>query len=203
MSIKESWHNVGNKILYLRKSNGFTLKQLARKSDLSANTISVVERGKVAPSGKTVCKIAKALGVSPSSLFQNPCDPKDVIHREIVTGFSSDLAERAAGFLSTASQSAVSSPNCPSTDIEAQLASGYSIICICGQVEVYVDGQHYCLIPGDSMTFNSDDFHRWHNSDNSTGIALIVLPPLAIKASKPNSRIDNPLKSKTDKFPHI
>ena len=81
MAVHESWRNVGNKIRYLRKSSGLTLKQLARGCDLSANTISLVERSEVAPSIETLCKIATALGVAPSSLFLEVCRPKVVLQR--------------------------------------------------------------------------------------------------------------------------
>jgi DNA-binding XRE family transcriptional regulator len=59
MPARESWRNVGHKIRYLRKADQLTIKQLAAGSGLSANAISLVERGEVAPTVETLCKVAR------------------------------------------------------------------------------------------------------------------------------------------------
>lgn len=51
-----------------------------------------------------------------------------------------------------------------------------SILCLGGQVELELDGQNYCLNPGDNLAFNSDAFHRWRNTGTATGIAIFILP---------------------------
>ena len=53
----------------------------------------------------------------------------------------------------------------------------HSILCVSGQVELEMEGQNYLLNPGDSLEFDSDAFHRWRNSEETTGIAVFVLPP--------------------------
>lgn len=186
MTLHETWRNVGNKIRYLRKSNGLSLKQLARGCDLSANTISLVERSEVAPSIETLCKIANALGVSPSSLFLEVCKPKVVLQRADESGRLTDIPGQAFQILATAS----SSPSCmpvPSktskTAPQPLSTRRHSILCLCGQVELEVEGQSYCLNPGDSLAFNSDAFHRWRNTGDSTGIAILILPSPSIQES--------------------
>ena len=180
MALHESWRDVGNKIRYLRKSNGLTLKQLARGCDLSANTISLVERSEVAPSIETLCKIANALGVSPSSLFLEVCKPKVVLQRADSASDDADIAGQTLRFLTRSPRSSscrLSTPDTAVTPSEANITRSHSILCLCGQVELDLDGQVYTLNPGDSLSFNSDAFHRWHNSGDSTGIAVLVLPP--------------------------
>jgi transcriptional regulator with XRE-family HTH domain len=179
MTLQETWRNVGNKIRYLRKSNGLTVKQLARGCGLSANTIGLVERSEVAPNIETLCKIANALGVSPSSLFLEICKPRVVLQRADETGGETDIAGQALQILATVPYP----PGCmqitpkgskPASDFN--LIRRHSILCLCGQVELELDGQVYCLNPGDSLAFNSDAFHRWRNSGESTGIAVLILP---------------------------
>ena len=104
MTVRESWRSVGSKIRHLRKSNGLTLKQLARGCDLSANTISLVERSEVAPNIDTLCKIATALGVSPSSLFLEVCRPKVVLQRADETQNDTNIAGQTLQILATAPQ---------------------------------------------------------------------------------------------------
>ena len=176
----ESWRNVGNKIRYLRKSNGLTLKQLARGCDLSANTISLVERSEVAPSIETLCKIANALGVSPSSLFLEICKPKVVVKRADSFSGEADVVEQTLQIFATAPFKTgcglVSSKTL--TPISDSLSiRRHSILCLCGQIDLELDGQNYCLNPGDSLAFNSDAFHRWRNAGDTAGIAVLVLPP--------------------------
>jgi transcriptional regulator with XRE-family HTH domain len=175
MTKQESWRNVGEKIRYLRKSNGLTLKQLARGCDLSANTISLVERSQVAPNIDTLCRIANALGVSPSSLFLEICKPKVVVQRANEENLEPNITEQTLQVLANAP----TSTGCMQKALPS--TRRHSILCICGQVELELDGQTYCLNPGDSLAFSSDAFHRWRNLDNSTGIAVLVLPQTALQ----------------------
>ncbi len=60
---------LGVKIRQLRKQRGLTLKQLANKTALSVSLISQIELGKSAASVSTLRKLATALSVSMSYLF--------------------------------------------------------------------------------------------------------------------------------------
>ena len=184
MTIHESWRNVGDKIRYLRKSNGLTLKQLARGCDLSANTISLVERSEVAPNIETLCKIANALGVSPSSLFLEICKPKVVLQRANEENLETDITEQTLQVFANAPTTTGCMQKTSPSELASPPTRRHSILCICGQVELELDGQTYCLNPGDSLAFSSDAFHRWRNSDNSTGIAVLVLPTTTFQDSQ-------------------
>ncbi len=60
---------LGARIRELRKGRSLTLKQLANKTRLSVSLISQIELGKSAASVSTLRKLATALGVTLSSLF--------------------------------------------------------------------------------------------------------------------------------------
>jgi DNA-binding NtrC family response regulator len=60
---------LGTRIRALRKSRALTLRQLANKTALSVSLISQIELGKSAASVATLRKLATALGVSLSVLF--------------------------------------------------------------------------------------------------------------------------------------
>ena len=62
---------LGAKIRQLRKERGLTLKQLANKTALSVSLISQIELGKSAASVSTLRKLASALSVSMSYLFES------------------------------------------------------------------------------------------------------------------------------------
>lgn len=188
MTVYETWRNVGSKIRHLRKSNGLTLKQLARGCGLSANTISLVERSEVVPNVDTLCKIATALGVSPSSLFLEVCKPRVVLQRVNETGGKTNVAGQTLQILASAPQVTGCMQVTHTTPITESLSDRrHSILCLCGQIELELDGQTYALNPGDSLAFNSDAFHRWRNADDATGIAVLILPPTSSQEAQTGS----------------
>lgn len=183
---KESWRDVGSKIRYLRKSNGLTLTQLANGCNLSSNTISLVERSKVAPSIETLCKIAHALGVTPSSLFLEVCKPDVELQRAHGTDASTDSISRCLPLFAAASRRSI----CELPGLAASPATTepttlrrLSILCMTGHLEFELDQHNYELGPGDSLSINSDAFHRWLNMSESTGIAVLVIPPSTVLES--------------------
>ncbi|MEW5827737.1 MAG: XRE family transcriptional regulator [Chloroflexota bacterium] len=189
MTSPETWRTVGNKIRYLRKSTGLTLRQLARGCGLSANTISLVERSEVAPNIETLCKIANALGVSPSSLFLEVCKPAVVLQRANESGLAGDPAERAVQLLVAVPGAASCAPNIPRPGADAPPPGRHSILCLCGQVELELNGQTYALNPGDSLAFTCDTFHRWRSSGDATGIAVMILPPPPLREEPDRQQI--------------
>jgi transcriptional regulator with XRE-family HTH domain len=181
MTQVETWKNVGNKIRHLRKTNQLTIRQLANGCDLSANAISLVERGEVAPSVATLCKIARALGVSASSLFQEVCTPDVVLSR--AGGADPEFGgEQSLEDLSYALHLAAwAVPGDGSRAVKGAICSPpqgvrQSVLCLCGYVLLEVDDQSFCLAPGDQLSFNGQVFHRMRNSGDSTGVAILILP---------------------------
>jgi len=180
--IHESWHNIGRRIRYLRKTNHLTLKQLATGCDLSANAISLVERGEVAPSVATLCKIASALGVSASSLFQEVCTSEVVLRRAGRTDHESTI-EQALETLtcSLAGPASVRLTSTRKTSLFTQSEHSpparQSVLCLCGQVAFEADEQTYTLDPGDNLIFNGNALHRMQNCGGSTSVVIFVLPP--------------------------
>lgn len=61
---------IGSKIRHHRGLCGFTLQQLADRTGLSKPLLSQVENGRVMPPVSTLLRIARALGVNLSQLFQ-------------------------------------------------------------------------------------------------------------------------------------
>ena len=173
MPIQETWHNVGSKIRYFRKESGLTQRQLARGCDISVNTISLIERSEVAPNIETLCKIANALGVPPSSLFLELCHSEVILQRASEMNCDSEVTDETYVLLSSAQKKLNSPQTIPS---KVSPANRHTVLCLCGQIELELDGQRYCLNPGDSLAFNSESYHRWQNTYSATGIAVLVLP---------------------------
>jgi transcriptional regulator with XRE-family HTH domain len=60
---------LGQKIKKLRKSKGFTQVELAVELNLSPSYVAAIEQASRQPSLKTLKKIAKILGTTPSELL--------------------------------------------------------------------------------------------------------------------------------------
>jgi transcriptional regulator with XRE-family HTH domain len=60
---------VGQKIKKLRAVKGITQEKLAETAGISVDFLSLIERGRNAPSLESIEKIAKALGVPVKEIF--------------------------------------------------------------------------------------------------------------------------------------
>ena len=172
MPTKESWQNIGQKIRQLRKTHQLTIKQLATGCSLSPNAISLLERGEVAPTVTTLCKIATALGVPASSFFREVC-PNEVI----LTRARDHSAFRPADQALTALRCTI---NQNSTDQDQAVCAAEFVLCLSGEIEYEADGQSYQLKPGDSLSFNGNVLHCWNNLGSGVALAIMILYPAAL-----------------------
>jgi transcriptional regulator with XRE-family HTH domain len=65
----ELLQQLGGRIRQARKARGLTQAELAEVADLSTHFISMVEHGEVSPSLPTLARLAAALNLSLSSIF--------------------------------------------------------------------------------------------------------------------------------------
>lgn len=169
MPERETWHNVGRKIRHLRKTHQLTIKQLAGGCGISPNAISLLERGEVAPTIATLCKIAAALGAPVSSFFQEVCP------NEIILTRGDPLAQTPVD-KAVRTFSCIVSP--PGSGPEMGRAGGREmVLCLSGQIEYEVDGQSYQLEPGDTLSFNGQVLHCWRNCGLVPAAVVMVLYP--------------------------
>jgi transcriptional regulator with XRE-family HTH domain len=61
--------NIGRQVREARERRGLTQREVARRSDLSANTVNRIEQGLVKPASATIERLARTLNVSPGSLY--------------------------------------------------------------------------------------------------------------------------------------
>ena len=62
---------IGDNVRETRKRKLLTQEQLAEKAGIGVNTIIRIERNQVEPQGRTIRKLATALGVAPSDLIED------------------------------------------------------------------------------------------------------------------------------------
>ncbi|MBI5953176.1 MAG: helix-turn-helix transcriptional regulator [Chloroflexi bacterium] len=174
--------NVATSLRDLREARGISMRALAIKSGLSANALSMIERGKTSPSVSTLYKLADALGVSITAFFGEESAKKQVIFlksdersrmpftRGIFEGMGGEyFVGHIKPFIVTLESGASSGPR-------NIVHSGHEFVfCLRGRLEYFVDKQFFNLDPGDSLLFESRLKHRWKNPGATVTTALIII----------------------------
>ena len=177
--------NIGERLRELREARNISMRALATKSGLSANALSMIERGKVSPSVSTLYKLADALGVSITAFFGSETDRKQVVFlkadertrvsftRGVFEGLGGEqFVGRVEPFLLTLENGANSGPH-------SMTHTGHEFVfCLRGELEYQVERQIYELAAGDSLLFAAHLKHRWKNPGRTVATALIIISGL-------------------------
>lgn len=67
---KKDLQKFGKRLKFIRRDNGLTQLELAEILDMSPNFIGMIERGERNTAVENVFKIARALNIKPSNLFE-------------------------------------------------------------------------------------------------------------------------------------
>jgi len=178
--------DVGGRLRELREARNISMRALATKSGLSANALSMIERGKTSPSVSTLYKLADALGVSITAFFGKESAKQQIIFvksdertripfaRGVFEGLGGEqFVGRVEPFMLTLETGASSGPH-------SMTHTGHEFVfCLRGQLEYQVERQTFILSAGDSLLFAAQLKHKWRNAGNTVGNALIFISGFA------------------------
>ena len=178
--------DVGSRLRELREMRGISMRALATKSGLSANALSMIERGKTSPSVSTLYKLADALGVSITAFFGVETEKQQIIFlksdertripfaRGIFEGLGGEkFAGRVEPFVLTLESGANSGPH-------SMTHTGHEFVfCLRGELEYAVEKKVFLMSPGDSLLFAAQLRHKWKNPGRMVANALVVLSGFA------------------------
>ncbi len=174
--------DVGQRLKRLREERGVSMRSLARTSGLSANALSMIERGLTSPSVSTLNKLAGAMEVPVTAFFRTEPDRSPIVHlkatQRVRMPFTRGLWEGLGGekftgrieaFMVTLESGAGSGPH-------GMLHTGSEFVfCLRGVLEYEVDGNIYQLEAGDTLIFAAHLLHRWRNAGTTVMNAIIVI----------------------------
>lgn len=174
--------DVGGRLRELREERGVSMRALARRSGLSANALSMIERGMTSPSVSTLHKLAGALEVPITAFFREEptrsnvvfCKSAERVRVPLTRGLWEGLGGesfngRMEPFMVTLECGGSSGPY-------GMLHSGQEFVfCLRGTLEYEVDNVRYLLEPGDSLIFSGQLMHRWRNPGKTVVSAVIVV----------------------------
>lgn len=174
--------DVGKQLRKLRTKRKLSIRALANASDISANALSMIERGRTSPSVSTLYKLATALNVPITALFEVIPQRQDIVfikatqrtrvpfQRGLWEGLGGEMfTGRVEPFMLTLESGASSGPF-------GMSHTGHEfVLCLRGQLEYIVAGRRFLLEAGDSLIFAAHLQHRWRNPSNTVTNAVFVL----------------------------
>ncbi|MGM0508947.1 MAG: helix-turn-helix domain-containing protein [Fusobacteriota bacterium] len=177
----------GEKIKERRRTEGYSLRVLAKKVGLSASFLSQIEQGKTSPSIENLKKIANALDVKVSYLIEDNVRNKDTVvtrkqNRDRVESLDS---KTKISLLTTSNIDKKMEPIYYEIEPGGKSGKGsYShlgeefVFIVSGELDIYIEGRKETLKSGDSMYFKSTQEHKFiNNSEKKTKVVWVVTPP--------------------------
>jgi len=185
--------NVGSRLKELREARNISMRALATKSGLSANALSMIERGKTSPSVSTLYKLSDAMGVSITAFFGPESDKKQIVFlksdERTRMSFTRGVFEALGGeqfvgrvepFMLTMESGATSGPH-------TITHTGHEFVfCLRGELDYQVEKELFHLVAGDSLLFASQLKHKWRNAGKTVTNALIIISGFA-EGEQPNA----------------
>ncbi len=174
--------SVGRLLRQLRQERDLSIRELGRISGISANALSMIERGRTSPSVSTLYRLTDALGVPVTALFRQDEAQEAIVFRSAGTRtrvpFPLGVWEGLGGeaFVGRMQPFMLNLESGAESGVEKIVHTGHEfVMCLRGQLEYEVEGKIYRLEPGDSLLFAARLAHRWRNPGPTATNAIFVL----------------------------
>jgi transcriptional regulator with XRE-family HTH domain len=168
---------IGERIKALREEKRMSLRVLSKKSGISANALSLIERNKTSPTVTTLTAVARAFGLPVNDFFVDNEKEKDgfVVYKQSAShdGAVRALATNLKGqnlnplFLKLAANERFRKELCFHPGDEF-------VYCLSGEIECEIDTTKIRLGPGDAVTYKADIPHRIKGIAPSGSNVLVV-----------------------------
>jgi transcriptional regulator with XRE-family HTH domain len=193
--------DVGIRLRQLRIERGMSMRAVARRSGLSTNALSMIERSRTSPSVSTLTKISEALHIPITAFFRVEPPRQDIVFRKAQDkhrivfpqgyweGLGGELfTGRVEPFLLSLEPNGCSGPY-------GMIHSGHEFVfCLSGSIEYQINDQFFTLNAGDSLIFAAHKRHRWCNVGQVVAEAIIVLAGFDVDESPSEHHISSGLK---------
>lgn len=174
---------IGARIKEHRQSQGFSMRELGRRTDLSVSFLSQVERGLVSVSISSLRKIADALDVSIMHFLDDRATEDPIVRagnrRKVIPPGYSDYIEVISPSLGQKAEVILGRMS-PGSNYVAQPLKAPTDECIYmihGAIQIGLDGKDFELNPGDSVCFKGSSFTGVRCVSNENAAWLWVITP--------------------------
>ena len=186
--------DVGARLKRLRRSNGLTQRELARRAGVTNGLIAMIEQNRSSPSVASLKRILDAIPMPFSEFFavEYPANEKTVYRagelREINPArvFRLDAAQakllslRQVGDASVHSLQLLHEKYAPGADTGVELYAHEAEeagLVIKGQIELTIGAEVHALGPGDAYIFDSRTPHRFRNTSDADCVIVSACTP--------------------------
>jgi transcriptional regulator with XRE-family HTH domain len=176
--------NVGQSIRDLRLRQDLSIRELAGRSGLSVNTLSLIENGRTSPTVGTLQQLAAALDVPVAAFFPADANGTRVVHirsgkrRRAALGCGT-IENLGVGFMNPAIQPfmVILEPKAGSGPHPIVHKGSEFVLCLRGRIAYRIEDRAYPLRQGESLLFESHLPHSWQNTETSSSQFLLILFP--------------------------
>ncbi len=176
--------DIGKRLRDMRSERSLSIRELARKSGLNVNTLSMIENGKNLPSLETLQQLSFALETHITAFFEDDTPKNKIVHhkaaqRPCVAFAHGKLEDLGAGMSPRGTEAFLVTLKPHSNSGENLMVhTGLEIVyCLEGQLTYTIEKQTFLLEPGDSLFFEAHLPHRWQNNGDIPTLSLLVLSP--------------------------
>ncbi len=163
----------------MREEKHMSLRVLSRKSGVSANALSLIERNRTSPTVATLTAVAGAFSLSINEFFSDANREKDgfAVYRKsesrpetVVEAMATNLRNQNLNplFVRLAYNEKFRKDPCFHSGDEF-------IFCLSGEVECEIDATRIMISPGDAITYKAEIPHRIKSVSPGGSDVLVVL----------------------------
>jgi transcriptional regulator with XRE-family HTH domain len=173
--------DVGARLKILRKERNVSMRTVAKQSGLSANALSMIERGLTSPSVSTLSKLAGALEVPITAFFRLEPDRKNIVF--CPGDARNQLPQLCGTWESLGSDSFTGRMEAYMLTLEGGGGSGpyptshtgsEFVFILSGQLVCEVGDERYPMKAGDSILFEANLNHYWQNPGPGITNAIVL-----------------------------
>jgi transcriptional regulator with XRE-family HTH domain len=175
---------VGARLRTLRHEQGLSIRSLAAKCGVSANTLSLVENDRTSPSVRTLQLLARGLGIPLSVFFEEERPGYALVFQQQGERLQLRFANGTLESLGLGIPPLGAEPILVTLDPSSVGVNDIShvgrefIYCLEGEMTCTVAGREYHLFPGDSLLFDARAPHHWLNTQPAPSKLLVLFCPM-------------------------
>jgi transcriptional regulator with XRE-family HTH domain len=171
---------VAARLQYIRKKNGLSQRELAKRAGVTNGTISLIEQNRVSPSVGSLKKLLECIPMSLAEFFTFDLDENKCV--VFNGGTLPNLGNETIQFLLVGSgvkdrnmciMREVYEPHADTGPEVLEHAGQEGGVVVRGEIELTVDGQSWVLRPGDAYYFESKLAHRFRNLSESEPCEIV------------------------------
>jgi transcriptional regulator with XRE-family HTH domain len=176
--------SISARLRYLRREQRLSIRTLAAKCGISANTLSLIENERTSPSVHTLQLLAHGLDVPLVTFFEEDKSERVLVYqqqgqRQLLRFANGTLEKLGEGLPPLGAEPILVTLDPGQADAKDISHVGREFIyCLEGKVTCIITDQEYRLSPGDSLLFDASASHRWLNAYPESSKLLVLFCPM-------------------------